>query len=164
LFWIEDRFPGRIAIVPRPRGSDWIERDVQCWRREGIDTLVSLLTAEESQELELQHESDACRATGIEFVSFPIQDRETPNDSEAFAELAQYLAAKLTIGQSIGVHCRQGIGRSALLVAAVLLAEGIELDAALRRISVARGYAVPETPEQRRWIEDYARRHSALTR
>lgn len=164
MYWIEEQFPGRIAIVPRPRGSDWLERDVQNWRREGLDVLVSMLTAEEDRELELGSEAVQCHDRGIEFISFPVVDRGVPVDQESFAELAHALAAKLSVGLKVGVHCRQGIGRSALLVAAVLLAVGVELESVLKSITAARGFAVPETPEQRRWIEEYARRHSALTR
>ena len=163
LYRIEERFPARIAILPRPRGGDWLERDVAEWKREGLDVVASLLTEDENHDLELNEEAGRTANAGIEFVSFPIEDRGVPGDSEAFGELARNLAAKLNSGRSVGVHCRQGIGRSGLLVAAVLLAEGIGLERALKLAASARGLAVPETPEQRRWIEEYARRHSALT-
>jgi protein-tyrosine phosphatase len=164
LYRIEERFPARIAILPRPRGGDWLERDVAEWKREGLDVVASLLTADENRDLELNDEAGRTTNAGIEFVSFPIEDRGVPCDSEAFGELARNLAEKLSGGRNIGIHCRQGIGRSALLVAAVLLAEGIELDRALKLAATARGLAVPETSEQRLWIEEYARRQSAPTR
>lgn len=162
MYRIEERYPGTIAILPRPRGGDWLERDVAEWKREGIDVVASLLTADESRDLELSEEAAEARNAGIEFVPFPVEDRGVPRDSAAFGDLAQELAGKLNIGRTVGVHCRQGIGRSGLLVAAVLLAEGIELERALKLASSARGLAVPETPEQRHWIEEYARRQSAL--
>lgn len=161
MYRIDERFPGRIAILPRPRGGDWLERDVAEWKRDGIDVVVSLLTADENRDLELDGEGGELRNAGLEFVSFAIEDRGVPQDSDAFGELAQSLAGKLNVGKNIGVHCRQGIGRSGLLAAAVLLAEGIELDRALKLAASTRGIAVPETSEQRRWIEEYARRHSA---
>lgn len=163
MYSIEQGFPGRIAILPRPRGGDWLECDVAEWKREGIDVVASLLTSEENRDLELLAEGSESRNAGIEFVAFPVEDRGVPRDTDAFGELARDLAGQLNIGRSIGVHCRQGIGRSGLLVAAVLLAEGIELERALKLASSARGLAVPETPEQRRWIEEYSRRESALT-
>ena len=49
------------------------------------------------------------------------------------------------------IHCRQGIGRSSLLAAAVL--EASSLDEAWRRIAEARGRSVPDTPEQRAWLQ-----------
>ena len=47
------------------------------------------------------------------------------------------------------VHCRQGIGRSSLLVALVLMSLGTDLDEALAAIGNARSLDVPETEEQR---------------
>jgi hypothetical protein len=52
--------------------------------REGVDILVSLLTPEESSELDLTNEATACAEAGIEFRNFPIPDRETPASLEAF--------------------------------------------------------------------------------
>ena len=86
MYWIEEQFPGRIAIVPRPRGSDWLERDVQNWRREGLDVLVSMLTAEEDRELELGSEAVQCHDRGIEFISFPVVDRGVPVDQAGVSE------------------------------------------------------------------------------
>lgn len=163
MYSIDRVFPGHIAILPRPRGGDWLERDVAEWKREGIEIVASLLTGDENRDLELDDEPSRMAKAGIDFVAFPIEDRGVPRDADAFAELAYELATELDGGRNVGIHCRQGIGRSGLLVTAVLLAEGIELDRALNLASSARGLAVPETPEQRRWIEEYARRRSALT-
>ena len=52
-----------------------------------------------------------------------------------------------------GVHCRQGLGRSALLAACVLVVGGVDVPTAIDRLTKARGCAVPETAEQREWIE-----------
>lgn len=162
MYRIEPGFPGRLVILPRPRGGDWLERDVAGWKRDGIDVVVSLLTPDENRDLELSGEDDETRIAGIDYLSFSIEDRGLPRDSAAFAGLAQNLAGKLNVGQDVGVHCRQGIGRSGLLVVAVLLAQGLELKRALELASAARGVSVPETPEQRRWLDEYARRHSAF--
>jgi len=159
VFWLDAAFPGRLAIVPRPRGSDWLDRDVHGLRNDGIDILVSLLTTDEVADLELTQEGEECSKAGIEFDSFPIADRGVPESSEAFAELANRLALKLAIGQNAGVHCRQGIGRSSLLAAATLTAAGMDPSAALRKVAEARGLMVPETAEQRRWFEVFARRY-----
>lgn len=159
MFWIDASFPGRLAIVARPRGSDWLNRDIKAMRKDGIDMLVSLLTPSETAELAMEQEGEECIKAGIEFESFPITDRGVPECIEAFAELANRLASKLAIGQNVGVHCRQGIGRSSLLAAATLAAAGMEPMAALKKVAEARGMMVPETSEQRRWFDDFARRY-----
>ena len=40
---------------------DWLEDEVSGWRRYGIDTVVSLLTDDEEQELGLRHEASEAR-------------------------------------------------------------------------------------------------------
>jgi hypothetical protein len=53
-------------------------------QRAGIDVVVSALTAAENEELGLVEESRCCQSRGIEFLSFPIEDRSVPNSSAEF--------------------------------------------------------------------------------
>ena len=57
-----------------------------------------------------------------------------------------------------------GIGRSGLLAASLLVSSGIEPEEAIRRVSVARGVSVPETVEQKKWVKDFADAAAALRR
>jgi protein-tyrosine phosphatase len=157
LYWIEGPWPGRLAIMPRPRGGDWLEDEIQSWRRSGVDVVVSLLTREEQTELSLPDEEALCRANGIELVSFPIVDRGIPSSFAAFSDQVTKLAEQLASGKNVAVHCRQGIGRAALVAICLLVSSGIEPEAAMERVGAARGCSVPETPEQRRWIVDFAK-------
>src|SRR5439155_21377586 len=124
-------------------------------RRSGIDTVVSLLTTDEVADLGLADEAACCHEHGIEFVSFPIPDRGVPASPRQMSELVGRIAGKLAEGRNVGVHCRQGIGRSALLIACVLIAGGSTPEAAFERIAAARGLPVPDTDEQRRWVFDH---------
>lgn len=125
MYWIEESFPGRIAILPRPRGGDWLDDDVKAWKRGGIDSVVSLLTSDEVAELDLSGEASLCRANGIEFVSSPIPDRGLPASVGESIDLVARLAEQLAVGRNVGVHCRQDIGRSALVKASTLVAVGL---------------------------------------
>lgn len=116
-YWIEGPWKGRLAIVPRPRGGDWLKDEVSDWREVGIDRVVSLLTPDEVTELELEAEKELCEAHGIRFVSFPIPDRGVPASQHATADLVRNLDESLEKGKTIALHCRQGIGRSALIAA-----------------------------------------------
>ncbi|MDP2708210.1 MAG: hypothetical protein Q8O70_12020, partial [Burkholderiales bacterium] len=62
----------------------------------------------------------------------------------------------LAEGKNLAIHCRQGIGRSALLAACLLIMTGVDPDTAFQRLSAARGCAVPETAEQREWVRKFA--------
>src|SRR4051794_3089499 len=115
LFRIDGPWRGRLAIMPRPRGGDWLEDEVRAWHQSGADVAVSLLTPEEQSELDLADEEKLCRADGIEYVSSPIADRPAPASKAAFSKLVTTLGEKLVNGKNIVVHCRQGIGRAGLV-------------------------------------------------
>ena len=154
-YWIEGPWPGRLAIVPRPRGGDWLEEEVRSWQETGLEVVVSLLTHAENTELELDREELLCQARGIQFYAYPIQDRGVPASRKATADLVQKLETTLEAGKSVVVHCRQGIGRSSLLAALLLVSAEIDPEAALAQISQARGCAVPDTIEQSNWIKSF---------
>jgi hypothetical protein len=62
----------------------------------------------------------------------------------------------LRSGKTVAVHCRQGIGRSAMMVAAALIADGRDAGTAVNAIRQSRGLDVPETQAQRQWISDFS--------
>jgi protein-tyrosine phosphatase len=156
LHWIEYRAAGRIAIMARPRADDWLELEVDAWKTAGIDLVVSLLEHEEVLELGLEREAGLCRSNGIDFVSFPIPDRGMPEFHQA-SQIARDLAAGLRGGRSIAIHCRAGIGRSSIMAACVLILSGMEAETALALIQTARGLRVPDTDEQREWVQAFGR-------
>ena len=71
VFWIGGPWNGRLAILPRPRGGDWLEDTVRFWKTLPMSMVVSALTDEEITELELRKEADYCRENEIEYVSTP---------------------------------------------------------------------------------------------
>jgi hypothetical protein len=162
VFWINPGANnGRLAIVPRPRGDEWLAHDLAVMRRDGIDILISLLTPSEAAELGLASEQARCEEVGIEFRSFAIPDHSVPASHRGLQELAESLATERRHGRNIGAHCCAGIGRSSLLLAAVLCVEGISPERAFCIISKGRGLEVPDTPEQAEWLTGFA---SALPR
>jgi hypothetical protein len=107
-FWIETGNDLRLAIVPRPRGGDWLEDEAAAMKKAGIDILVSMLRDEEAVELGLTAEAATCRTAGIEFKSFPIQDREVPSSLASFSAFVEQLRAELHSGRSVAVHATSG--------------------------------------------------------
>ena len=78
VFWINATTKGQLGIMPRPRGGDWLDGEIQSLAKAGVNVVVSLLTADEVAELELQDEERLCGDCGIRFISFPIPDRSVP--------------------------------------------------------------------------------------
>ncbi|MBZ5728305.1 MAG: dual specificity protein phosphatase family protein [Acidobacteriia bacterium] len=156
LYWVDGPWPRRLALAARPRGGDWLEDEIVSWRRAGIDAVLSLLTPEEERDLDLKAERQHANAQGMEFFSFPIPDREVPNSEAEMVSALEQLDRVLSSGQDVVVHCRQGVGRTGLVAACLLVSKGFTPESAVGKLSTARGVAVPETLEQRRWIDRYA--------
>lgn len=156
VYWTKEKHPGRIAIVPRPRGGEWLEDEAAAWRDANLDVIVSLLEADETEAFELAREAEFCEANNISFFSFPIADRRVPVSKNELLKLLNKLKTLLAKGKNIGIHCRQSIGRSALLAAALMVLFGISPSDAFQQLSEVRGLEVPETDEQRSWIEKFA--------
>jgi protein-tyrosine phosphatase len=156
LHWLDGPWRGRLAIAPRPRGSDWLAGEVADWKRAGVSAVLSLLTSEEERELGLAGESGEVARQGIEFRSFPIPDRRLPSSGNGFTQAIETLDRDLESGKNVLVHCRQGIGRSGLVAACLLIGRGFSPGAAVSTVSAARGIRIPDTEEQREWIDHYA--------
>lgn len=159
LYTVAHGGPGRVSVLARPRGGEWLQDEVQSWRAAGVDVVVSLLTPTECQELELTEEAALCRSAGMTFIACPLADRSVPVPEAGADPLVAELVGLLTAGAHVAVHCRMGIGRSAMLAAATLIALGQTSEQALAAVAAARGCAVPDTPQQREWVEHYAARH-----
>jgi protein-tyrosine phosphatase len=144
--------PYKLSIVARPRGGDWLGDEIDALRREGIDVLVSMLTAEESRELGLEQEANECATAEVTFVNIPILDRDVPVQRDDFLNRVDAVVQEVNRGRSVGVHCRASIGRSSLLAVSVLVRLGWDAKEAFAAAETARGCSVPDTPEQREWV------------
>ena len=162
LYWIKGGWAGRLAVSARPRGGDWLEDEVKGWRVSGVDTVISLLTPDEVDEFGLNEEAARCKAEGIALVSFPIPDRGVPRSREEAEKFLRSLGKALAAGNTVAIHCRQGLGRSALMAAGVLVLQGASPQEAFACLSGSRGSSVPETPEQQKWVEEFAREAAAV--
>jgi protein-tyrosine phosphatase len=155
LYWIDGPGPGKLAIPARPRGGDWLEDDISGWQRAGVDAVVSLLTSQENKDLQRSEESDLAQAHGFRFVSLPVDDRAVPPSWEDASRASGKIGESLRQGRNVAIHCRQGIGRSGMIAAALLIRDGSTPGDALTQINGARGLPVPETEEQLAWTRDF---------
>lgn len=160
LYRIERAGPGALSVMARPRGGDWLADEIQAWQQAGVNVAVSLLTAAEQTELGLEDEAFLCEQRQLVFRSFPIPDRGLPPKRAEVERLVEEIGAALRAGKHVALHCRMGIGRSAMIAAVALVALGDTPQQAFARIETARGLSVPDTQEQRRWVEHYATSHA----
>lgn len=148
--------PGALAMMAHPEGGHRLAESAAELRAGGVDVLISLLTEPESAGLGLAGMQQAAAEAGMGYRAFPIRDHGTPTDTWAFGQLVGELTAELAAGRSVTVHCHAGIGRSSLLAAGILVREGTGVAAAWQRIGFARGWTVPEHPDQGRWLARWA--------
>ena len=120
----------------------------------GVQSLVSLITDGEAYELKLEGEEQACEAAGMEYFRLPIEDRSTPESHHDTEELLDALRLRLQEGKGVAIHCRMGLGRSAMIAAKLLTQAGVAPRDAFQRISTARGLETPDTKEQFRWASE----------
>ncbi|HEY0755103.1 MAG TPA: protein-tyrosine phosphatase family protein [Ktedonobacteraceae bacterium] len=153
LYTVQKLPAGRLSILPRPRGGDWLNDEIKALYFEGVAIVVSLLMPEEEAELDLRHEGEVCQSQGVSYRSYPILDHHVPPWSLATFKLLEDLQEELARGKHVAVHCRMGLGRSALIAASVLVLSGLTPEQACEMLSTARGYTVPETEEQRAWVK-----------
>lgn len=91
----------------------------------------------------------------IYFLQFSIEDRAVPANLSLFHSFCKTLALKMQGGQSIGIHCRAGIGRSSLIASCVMIHLRFTSSNALSLISESRNLKVPDTLEQEKWVMEY---------
>jgi protein-tyrosine phosphatase len=145
----------KIGVMARPRGGEWLEDDIRSIREQGFSVVVSLLTDAEERELRLEDEAKLCKKLEVTFDRMPIPDLSVPTlDDQTVAVLAK-LRKLHAAGNSIVVHCRAGIGRAPTIAACLLLSPECNIHSAFRKLSAARGFTVPETPQQREWAGSY---------
>ena len=149
---IKGSWAGELAIVPRPRGGDWLPDEVEALKHEGFDIIVSLLTRQEIEELDLQREAELVEKYGLEFRNYPIPDLGVPDSRDLFRHFLERLHEDLRAGKKIAVHCRGGIGRSGLVASSILVLSGIKPSRAIQQVTDARGVCAPETEEQKEWV------------
>jgi len=142
--------------MPRPRGNDGLPDDLRRLRQDGVDVIVSALTGSETEELGLASESHECCRNKILYISFPIEDRCLPAQLSDFANLMDQVVEYAKESKSIVIHSRAGIGCSSLIAASVLVKMGLSPAVAFEAIELPRGCPVPDTAEQRQWVERYS--------
>lgn len=149
------RGPIPLAIVLCPPGGSYLRRALADLKSAGIQTLVSLLSEEQIDMLDLADEGPQANRLGMQFLSHPIPDHNLPPDPQAFRTFVSDLARRLLAGERIGIHCWGSIGRATVTAACTLIHLGWEPAIALAAVEEARGCPVPDTEEQEQWILNY---------
>ena len=153
IYKIHNVGTGRLLAMAKPTPGEFIEDEISGIAQEGICVVVSLLEKNEEYSVGLAREEELCEKNGMEFISYPIPDMGLPRSLQTYRDITKNIFDKISNGASVVVHCRAGIGRTGIVTAGVLLHSGMQVEEALEVVSKGRGIQVPDTDEQREWVE-----------
>jgi len=131
--WIEiDRVAGMAR--PRPDDASWLID-------QGITALLSLTTR-------------TVTVDGLDVFSIPVQDMTAPTLDQLHLAVA-VIGRIVSAGGAVAVHCAAGMGRTGTILAAYLIAKGLNASEAIARVRALRPGSI-ETIEQEQMLARYA--------
>ena len=153
--WVHQSDNGaKLGIMPRPRGNDWLNGEINSLYKQRVGLLISLLEESEILELGLKNENQICTQNNIQYINFPIPDREAPARNNKLDILIEEIEIKVKAGFSVVIHCRMGIGRSSIIAGALLRKHGVKTEQIVSHITKVRGLQVPDTDQQITWLKN----------
>lgn len=132
-----DCFPcmaGRIGMTLCPgrkgksaSGEPWdrdLSLDIAVLSAWGAQVVVTLIETTEMKQLGVQELGESIETVGITWIHLPIPDTSVPTSAwfEDWLGASRTIRRSLQAGESIVIHCKAGLERTAL-VAALLLGE-----------------------------------------
>lgn len=135
--------------------SKLLHNHIRYLKMQGVTKVLSLLQPNEAIALHLAEEEKLAIQEGLKFENFPIVDHSVP-DINALKPLAKRLLDEIQQGEKLVIHCYMGVGRTGVVSCAVLLENGMAAEKAMALVTEKRQLKVPETPEQAKFIENYA--------
>jgi len=142
-------FPGLIGISACPGMKEFstldlyddrIENDLQCISNWGASVIVTVLDMNEIATLGVTALPARIVARDIVWLHLPMSNNLLPEEifEEKWCLIRDKLLHFLQQGERILIHCKEGIGRSALVAVRLLIEAGIDTDSAIRAVRKAR--------------------------
>jgi hypothetical protein len=141
------RVAGRLLLHSMPGRYEVLENVWDRVRSEKISGIVCLAERDEIRLKSVDYgRALESQSTPCPVLIFEVPDREAAGDRFGFWKLARDVAARLTAGDIVLVHCAGGVGRTAMLAVCVLIALGEAPGDA--RSAVSRAGSTVETSRQ----------------
>ena len=161
-----EQLPGRLGMTIAPGKCNlgmhavWqrhLETDLRRLRLHyRTDLLVTLLQAKELAELQIPDLFTQVQTYGMQTRWFPIHDFGTPDSMPELQQLVEQILADLTVGQTVVIHCKAGLGRTGLVTASCLVALGHSPETAFKIVRQSRPGSV-ETLDQEAYVAEFAK-------
>ena len=140
--------PGRLGGTPYPGIVQSVTQDLDALRRVGITHLVTLTEEPATFQTEAAD-------YGVEVLFFPIPDMHGP-DLDAAARMCGHVAELLGDGATVAYHCKAGMGRTGVMLAAQLIHQGASATEALTTVRLAHAKWV-QSKAQEQFLAEFAR-------
>ncbi len=124
---------------------------IQAW---GASTVLSLIESHEFSRLGVPGFGQAIGQTPLRWLHLPIADMQTPGEAthSAWRAYGARLNQALAQGERVLVHCAAGLGRTGMLVAKLLVMQGMPAEEAIAQVRAARPGTI-ETEAQANWVK-----------
>ncbi|WP_461534931.1 protein-tyrosine phosphatase family protein [Spongorhabdus nitratireducens] len=137
--------------MPHPRGGELLSSEISRLKQLGFEAVISMLTPEEQQALNLLDEAACCEAAGLVYLNFPIRDEVADSDL-ATCRFIDQLEQLQQHKHKIVFHCRGGVGRSSMILSLLAARLGVKPEHSFELISRSRGEQAPESEYQKQWV------------
>lgn len=138
--------PGVLAGCPQPGVVARVDYDLMLLERAGITHLITLTEEDMDQS--------ALRRFGLRNTHLSIFDRKVPSTSQMHMLLVR-MQRLIDAGEVLAVHCKAGLGRTGLVLAAWMIRDGgLSAESALERLrKIHPGYV--QSDEQLAFLHSY---------
>jgi hypothetical protein len=111
IYWIDKlQKSGKLGMTARPKHGKWLSDEIQKLVNFNVSAIISHLERSEEYELDIMDESDLCHKYGIDFMSYPIKDRNIPKDLNSYLDLITEIDNRLDKGEKIVIIVEWELG------------------------------------------------------
>lgn len=127
-----------------------LEADVKTIASWGASVVVTLMEEVELHILQITNLPEKLSENGVKWVHLPIKNRALPgSDFETvWSVVGEELRSILRNGGKIVIHCQEGVGRTGLIAARLLIEMGVRKDEAIKIVRKSRIGALETWPHE----------------
>lgn len=132
--------PGMNTFSTLDLYDDRIENDLQSIKNWGASVIVTLLEVRELAMLGIADLPVKALSMNILWLHLPIRNMGLPDESfeESWKWAGPRLLKLLSEGQRVFIHCKEGVGRSGVVAARLLIESGADPATAMKIVRKAR--------------------------
>lgn len=127
-----------------------LDADLQTISSWGASTVVTLMESVELSILRVDNLPEKIEEQGMRWLHLPIRNRSLPGSDfeEMWKRVGEGLLSSLRKGEKIVIHCQEGIGRTGLVAARLLIELGVDKEEAISIVRKTRPGALETWPHE----------------